>query len=152
MLGLCTALTIRGLRLRRMDHLRPVIRSVTLFMTLTLLAAIAALALWSVAGLWPFPAALPDSLSLAGWTRAATTLADLSLTTLAIALAATTLAFALSLTLLQAEALFPLPPLSPALLYLPLILPQICFLPGLEVLALRACLRIIVKNCFAKLG
>ena len=138
MRGLCTALTTRGLRLRRLDHLRPLIRLALLGMTLTLLAAIASLALWSVAGLWPFPGAWPATLTLTGWTRAATTLADLSLTTLSIAALSTALALALTLTLLQAEFLFALPPLPPALLYLPLIMPQICFLPGLEGLALRA--------------
>ena len=138
MLRLCTALTIRGLRLRALDHFRRPILLLAFAMTVTLLAAILALALWSVAGLWPFPAALPQSLSFQGWTRAAASLADLSVTTLVIASVATTLAFALTLTLLQAEYLFALPPLSPALLYLPLILPQVCFLPGLEFLALRA--------------
>ena len=135
---LCSAITARGLRLRRLDGLRPAVRLLAVAITLTLLAAIAALALWSVAGLWPFPAALPQTLTLGGWTRAAQSLASLSLTSLAIALAATAVAFALSLALLQAEYLFALPPLSPALLYLPLILPQVCFLPGLEHLALRA--------------
>ena len=135
---LATSLTLRGLRLRRLDHLRPLIRLALLGMTLTLLAAIAALALWSVAGLWPFPGAWPETLTLTHWTRAAATLTDLSLTTLAIASLATALAFALTLCLLQAEFLFALPPLPPALLYLPLILPQVCFLPGLEHLALRA--------------
>ena len=135
---LCTAITQRGLRLRAMDALRPVFVGLALAMTLALLAAIAALALWSVAGLWPFPEAWPQSLGLASWVRAAGSLADLSLTTLAIALAATALAFGLTLALLQAEYLFDLPPLAPVLLYLPLIMPQICFLPGLEIVALRS--------------
>ena len=135
---LSQALARRGHRLRRLDRLRPLIGLLALALSLTLLAAIAALALWSVAGLWPFPGAWPDTLTLDGWGRTSGNLATLSLTTLIIAALATALAFALTLTLLQAEALFTLPPLAPALLYLPLILPQVCFLPGLEVFALRA--------------
>ena len=135
---LATALTLRGTRLRALDALRPLAGGLALTMVLSLFAAIAALALWSVAGLWPFPDVWPHSTGLTVWTRAAPALADLSLTTLAIAASATALAFALTLALLQAEYLFALPPVPPLLLYLPLILPQVCFLPGLAPLALRA--------------
>ena len=138
MLHLSIAITTRGLRLRLLDHLRPVISALAFLMTMTLIAAIAALLLWSVAGLWRFPATLPHDLTLGQWTRALPSLADLSLTTMTIALAATVLAFALSLTLLQAEYRFTLPPVAPLLVYLPLILPQICFLPGLEAIALHS--------------
>lgn len=60
------------------------------------------------------------------------------LTTLAIAALATTLALALTLACLEAEARLHLRPTSRALvlLYLPLLVPQIAFLPGLQRLAL----------------
>ncbi len=130
-------LTTQGLRLRRLDRLRPAVAALALGLAATLLAAIAALGLWSLAGLWPFPDALPRTLSLAVWHDAVPALTQLSLTTIAIALASTALALSLALTLLQAEHLFALRPLNPSLLYLPLILPQVCFLPGLELAALR---------------
>lgn len=138
MRALCRAVALRGLRMGGLDQLRPVIRALALTLTLLLVAAILALALWSMAGLWPFPALLPDSLSRQVWTLAGPDLGRLSLTTLTVALSATALAFALTLAVLQAEYQFALPPLSATLLYLPLILPQICFLPGLAMLSLRA--------------
>ena len=133
---LAITLAQKGLRLRGLDVTRPLIATLAFGLMLTLIAAVTALALWSIAGHWPFPAALPDSLTLTGWTRAATSLGTLTLTTLTIALTATALALALCLTLLQAEYLFALPPLPPVLLYLPLIVPQVCFLPGFATLAL----------------
>lgn len=136
MRAVCTKMSFQGQRLTALDHMRPLIRTLALTLTLLLIAAILALALWSVAGLWPFPAQLPESLSLQVWTLAAPDLGRLSLTTLAVALTATALAFTLTLAVLQAEYLYALPPLSATLLYLPLILPQVCFLPGLATLTL----------------
>ncbi|MCF1710924.1 ABC transporter permease subunit [Tabrizicola sp. J26] len=94
--------------------------------------------LWSVAGLWPFPQALPSPLSLATWMRTAPSLTATGGTTLLIALISTGAALALCLGCLEAEARFRLAPGTAAmwLLYLPLIVPQTAFLPGLQVLFL----------------
>ncbi len=101
---------------------------------------LAGLALWSFAGLWTFPDALPASLTLNTWTRAAPDLAQTAGLTLTIAALATTLALALVLACLEAEHRFALAPGAGALwvLYLPLLVPQVAFLPGLQVAALRA--------------
>lgn len=135
---LARALAFRGRRLRGLDALAPVMAVAAPGLGLVLVAAVLALALWSVAGLWPFPKALPETLSLDVWQRALPVLGGLSLTTLALAGAAAVLAAGLSLAVLQAEYLLARAPLPPVLLYLPLILPQVCFLPGLQVLALKA--------------
>lgn len=131
---LCRSITFRGLRLRAADHLRPVIAALALTMTLTLAAAILALALWSVAGLWPFPGRLPDTLTLTGWAQVDPTLLT---TTLTLALTSAALALTLTLVWLQAEYLTGADPLPAWIIYLPLIVPQVCFLPGFEHLALR---------------
>ncbi len=96
----------------------------------------AGLAVWSVAGLWRFPDALPETLTLQTWARAAPGLVQAAGMTLGLALLSTGAALALTLACLEAEARFALRPGSRVLwlLYLPLIIPQVAFLPGLAVL------------------
>lgn len=126
------AIWARGWRLRGLDRLRPVVAALALAQMAALGGAIVALAVWSVAGLWPFPDDLPESLTLAGWAGAAPGLLRLSAMTLAIAVLASLVALALSLAVLEAEARFGRR-IAPGLIWLPLILPQVCFLPGLQV-------------------
>ena len=91
------------------------------------LGALAVLLLWAFAARWPWPDALPHP-GLAAWRRAdwGRPLA----TTLSLGAIVTALALLLAIALLEAEGrrrrIFPLP-----LLLLPLLLPQISFLPGL---------------------
>lgn len=137
---LLLALAIRGLRGHGAE---PALRLLALLSGTVvaglLLAGLAGLALWSVAGLWPFPAALPETLSLRIWTQAGGALAESTGQTLTIALAATGLALALTLACLEAEFRHALRQGDGALmlLYLPLLVPQVAFLPGLQQLALR---------------
>ncbi|MDO6584037.1 ABC transporter permease subunit [Salipiger sp. 1_MG-2023] len=100
-----------------------------------LFAGLGLLALWSVAGFWGFPALMPSSFTAQGWQHAPLGPAA---ETAVIAGAATAIALALTLASLEAESRFGLVPgaRALALLYLPLIIPQIAFLPGLQVLAL----------------
>jgi len=127
---------------RRAPALDRVLRPLTLGGTALALAAVmlglAGLGLWSVAGLWTFPDALPQSVSLRVWQEAAPSLARHAALTLGIAAAVAMAALALTLACLEAEARHGLSP-SPramAALYLPLIAPQVAFLPGLQVAAL----------------
>lgn len=103
-----------------------------------LILGLSGLALWSLAGLWPFPNALPESLALATWMRASATLAETAGTTALLGLACAGGALILTLACLEAEHRFHLSPGAPALwlLWLPLLVPQIAFLPGLHGLAL----------------
>lgn len=107
---------------------------------LAVFAGLAGIAVWSFAGLWQFPDVLPDGFTLRSWTRhGSTALAPLS-ETVWIALAATLLALLLAIACLEAEHRYGLRPAARALwlLYLPLILPQVAFLTGLQTLALTA--------------
>lgn len=133
------AIAFHAPRLPRID--RPAAlaaRSASLLITASLTLGLAGLALWSVAGLWQFPDAVPDHLTLRTWATAAPSLTETTATTLAIAATATLAALALTLACLQAEAVLHLTPTTRALtlLYLPLLIPQIAFLPGLQMLAL----------------
>ena len=120
--------------------LQPMLLGLALTPALALAAGLAGLALWSVAGLWNFPDALPSNLTLASWTRAAPGLWQASITSLTLALAATAVALSLALACLEAEHRFGLNPQAWVLwlLYLPLIMPQVAFLPGLQMLALAS--------------
>jgi putative thiamine transport system permease protein len=101
---------------------------------------LAGLALWSVAGLWPFPDALPDTVTARTWARHAPRLAGPMAETLIIAAAATVAALTLTVACLEAETRRDLRPGAGALwlLYLPLIAPQVAFLTGLQTMALVA--------------
>lgn len=105
-----------------------------------LLWSLAGLALWSLAGLWPFPQALPETISLQVWRSTAPALAESLGLTLLIALVATGAALLLVLGCLEAEARRGRRPSAAieALVYLPLLVPQIAMLPGLQMLALGA--------------
>lgn len=100
----------------------------------------AALALWSVATVWRFPAALPSALSLASWSWAVEGLGGPAARSLAVGLLASLLALALTLACLELEARSSRRSREAAvlaLLYLPLLLPQVGFLFGLQVLFAR---------------
>jgi putative thiamine transport system permease protein len=96
-------------------------------------------ALWSVASVWRFPAALPQSMTLDSWAWAAGGLAAATGTTLAVGIAASAVALVAVLACLEREARVGRRPESHvlALVYLPLLLPQIAFVFGLQVLFVR---------------
>lgn len=102
--------------------------------------SVAGLALWSVAGAWRYPEALPQSLTLAGWMRQAPALGVPLSTTLWVGLAATGLALLLVLGCLEQEQRRgrALSPRGLWLLYLPLLAPQVGFLFGAQVLMVWA--------------
>ena len=99
--------------------------------------AIAGLAVWSVAGLWSFPDALPAAPSLRTWTRRADDVAGLAGTTAAIGVASTLVALTLTLACLEAEYRHGVRRSTRALwlLYVPLLVPQTAFVTGLQTLA-----------------
>lgn len=100
--------------------------------------SVAVLALWSVATAWRFPDVWPARLSLATWRAQAPALAGPALATLLIGLAATGLALALAVLWLEQERRTGRPPgRALALLYLPLLVPQLGFLFGLQQVLVR---------------
>lgn len=105
---------------------------------LFILAGLSALALWSVAGLWSFPMALPDAASLSTWMRHLPNLMPALGNTCLIASVTSVLALTLTIACLEAEHRFGLTPgtRSLVLLYVPLLVPQIAFLLGLQTLAI----------------
>ncbi|APG82872.1 ABC transporter permease [Sinorhizobium americanum] len=104
---------------------------------------ISILGVWSVAGLWPFPRALPAELTLQTWLRTLPPLWPVLRTTTALALLSAALALFCAILLLHrngaAERRGNVPRYR--LLYLPLLLPEISFVFGLQILIISAGLK-----------
>lgn len=101
--------------------------------------AFVSLFLWSVAWRWSWPNMLPETWSLAAWSRAGSDLAEALGATLIAAAASVIAALALAIAWLDAEDRGRLPRArwAEALIYLPLLLPQIGFLYGVNIVFLR---------------
>lgn len=112
------------------------------FGTLAALAALSVLAMlaWSFAAQWRFPDALPSAWDAAQWARRMSALGDALRTTLVVGLASTLAALALVVACLEHESRSRRRAGTRALLllYLPLLVPQIAFLFGAQVLLVRA--------------
>ena len=96
--------------------------------------SLAALALWAVAWRWPFPLALPQSYSLRLTISQAALLAGPAATTVALAAGSAGTSLALAIAWLEGEDRVGRHAGS-ALVFAPLLLPQIAFLFGAEALA-----------------
>ena len=94
------------------------------------------LALWSIAGPWRFPKRLPESLTFTTWMRSAENLAMPLRDTLALACVSSLAAIVLALGSLECTARHGArgPGRVLQALYVPLIVPQIAFLFGLQTL------------------
>ncbi|MFN3461252.1 MAG: ABC transporter permease [Oceanibaculum sp.] len=102
--------------------------------------ALLGLALWSLAGRWRYPDALPADIGLGTWMRQGEALSLPFWTTLWAGLAATLIALALVLACLEHEQRRgrALSQRGLWLLYLPLLVPQVGFLFGVQVLLVVA--------------
>lgn len=106
------------------------------------ISAIAGLAVFSIAGFWRFPNALPDTFTLDHWQRLLPSMLTPLLNTLSVGLAATLIAAILVVATLENASRQLLPTRSAQwLLYLPLLVPQVAFLFGLVVVAESISLR-----------
>jgi putative thiamine transport system permease protein len=102
--------------------------------------AIVGTAVWSFAAQWRFPSALPDAWTTANWVRGIGGLARPVATTLTLALGATLIALVLVVGCLENETRTRRPAgiRSLWILYLPLLVPQVAFMFGAQVLLVRA--------------
>lgn len=102
------------------------------------LGGLAGLAIWSLAGFWGFPDTFPGTLTTRHWMRHGPALPPVIGQTLLIAALATLAALVLVLACLQNEARRNQRKTATALwlLYLPLLIPQVAFLPGFQTWAL----------------
>ncbi|MBK0327965.1 ABC transporter permease subunit [Rhodobacteraceae bacterium F11138] len=110
-------------------------------MALFVLGALAmtALAIWSVAWRWPWPAVLPETWSMRAWVGSAAGWRPALANTLILAFVTAALSLMLAIAWLEGEdrGRMARARWAEALIYLPLLVPQIAFLYGLNVLYLR---------------
>lgn len=133
-----TRIRDNGGRWRRDMAVRAFARSVMGGSAAIVFGGIAVLAMWSVSGLWQFPDALPSSFTFRSWMQALPRMSGPLGTTLSVAGLSTLIALTLTILCLEREyetgrgrgggALL--------LIYLPLIVPQISFMFGLQVLSI----------------
>ena len=129
-----------GRRLRRDAVARTTGLAVMSVSSAVVFAGLATLVLWSIAGLWQFPSALPREISLRTWQNALPRIGGPLGTTFVVAALSAAIAVLVAVLCLAREgetgrtggrgAL--------ALIYLPLIVPQAAFLFGLQFLFLLA--------------
>lgn len=102
-------------------------------------AALLGMAVWSFALTWRFPDLLPDRWTLATWSLQGPRVADSVLTTLGLAVFSAFVAVSLAIACLENETRRGHAPTSRALwlIYLPLLVPQIAFLYGFQVMLVR---------------
>ena len=105
---------------------------------LAVILGIFVLAVWSLAGFWGFPDALPDQFTFKNWMRHSTGALDALGQTTLIAAIVTFVALVLTIGCLEAEYRYGLRLEQRGLwlLYLPLLVPQTAFLPGFQTLLL----------------
>ena len=106
---------------------------------IAVLLGLVVLAIWSFAGFWVFPDAFPDTFAWRNWMRFGPGTLDALRETALIALTAGLVAIVLTIGCLEAEYRYGLSFSQRAvwLLYLPLLIPQTAFLPGLQTLMLN---------------
>jgi putative thiamine transport system permease protein len=121
----------------------PIVARLALFAgagsALTVLLGLVVLTIWSFAGFWGFPDAFPDTITFRNWMRFGPGTLDALGETALIALTVAFAALILTIGCLEAEYRFGLSFSQRAvwLLYLPLLIPQTAFLPGLQTLMLN---------------
>ncbi|MCG5485245.1 MAG: ABC transporter permease [Sinorhizobium meliloti] len=133
-------LTFSGRRFARDGALRAAGALAMSTCTVTIFAGLSVLSIWSVAGLWPFPDALPGSFTPNTWMRTLPQLWAPLGTTVALALSASSLALVFTILLLYRNGIAGGRKNAAGyrLLYLPLLVPEISFVFGLQVLMLSA--------------
>lgn len=138
---------IRGNRLARDRIASRTGLGVVLGLVVLAVLGLAVLTLWSLATAWRYPDLLPSSLTLRHWLQSGPDLTGLIATTLAIGLAVSLTAVALVTALLQERVQGPGGDgggvgldtrLLDGLAFVPLLVPQVAFLFGLQVLFLQA--------------
>jgi putative thiamine transport system permease protein len=116
------------------EHVAGTIGGLGIILTgLLSLGAVIVLCLWSFAGTWSWPDAFPLNWSIMTWERTSKSLVDLAATSILIALSSTLMATFLAIMCLEAS-LDRSKPTWLSLLYVPLLVPQISFLFGLQIL------------------
>jgi putative thiamine transport system permease protein len=125
-----------GWRLRRDAWLRKTALWAMVLAAAVMCAGLATLCLWSFSGLWQFPDALPEKLTAKTWVKITPRIGPLLATTFTVTFLSTLLAVLFSVFCLvrENETGRTGRRWMPFFVYLPLIVPQVAFLFGLQLL------------------
>ncbi|MCF4097452.1 ABC transporter permease [Maritalea mediterranea] len=129
----------KGMRHQNDGAVRALFSLAMLTIVLISLASLIILGIWSLAGYWRFPEALPRTLGLNRWMDNASYLWGPTLNAVNIGVAATLISVGLTLICLENECRHNIRLTQKALrlIYLPLIVPQIAFISGISILLVR---------------
>ena len=122
----------RGFRMPFVSGTKAPAATAAVVLVSALLGGIAVIVIWSFAGFWGFPDALPDAMTFRNWERHLDGVLSASVTTAVIGIISVCFALILTIWMFETGRVVP-----KWLLYLPLIVPQISFLPGIQILALQ---------------
>ncbi len=138
--GALSRLAATGWRFGADQAARLLFAGLVVVSAMAIFAGLFVLALWSVAGNWQFPDALPESLTLRTWERQLSMLGRPVLVTLLVGLLSTLVALVLAVACLEREARTGNTGGNRALLFLyaPLLVPQIAFVFGLQLFFLAS--------------
>lgn len=120
---------------RRAPHSAAVAAALAPIWALAITASLLVIALWSFTWRWRFPDALPQSFSLRFWQQDAAQILEPAWHTLSIGLASAAISLVAAVLLL--ESVQRLRGVHLGLLYAPLLLPQLAFLFGVQLLLLE---------------
>ena len=125
----------QGSRGRMLDRTaRPIGLALGTISALSVLLGLICLGVWSFAGFWGYPDAAPQAFTTKNWARHWPDISQSLLTTFLIATLSVLIALALVIGCLEAEHRRnrPLSTKGLWLIYAPLLIPQIAFLPGIQ--------------------
>jgi putative thiamine transport system permease protein len=129
------ALATKGVRTRAWDAFEQVARFAILAIFALALFSWAIIVIWSLTEQWQFSDKVPNSLRLDRWSRLSSQWIEPFLNSLSIAIAVTLIAALTVVLTLEFES--PQRRVKKSWLYAPLVVPQIAFLFGVQVLAVR---------------
>lgn len=130
--GLGRWLILGRRRLALLEPFRVLFRCLGTTVFLTLFVGLCGLLMWSVAGFWAFPDLMPNSISLSNWARHSDGLLDRLGQTAIIGFSAATIGLVVAVLYLESTRTLP-----NWTIFLPLIIPQVAFLPGVQILLLN---------------
>lgn len=129
---------VRGVRSRWSHRLAGAATVCGAVLLAVAILAMLGIGLWSFAAQWRYPDPMPQSWTLANWRRQSSSLTLPAMTTLVVGAASTVIALVLVLACLEHETQARRRTSKRLwLLYLPLLVPQVAFLFGLQVLLVR---------------
>jgi len=134
--ALCSLFAEGGKRIRRDMVASWLAATLIMAAAFAVFAGLVTLVIWSFAGLWQFPDALPKNITLRNWVHALPAVATPLLTTFEVAALSTAIAAAIAILCLVREDRTQRGASNRTLLilYLPLLVPQAAFLFGLHLL------------------